>query len=302
MTHKVKVFFRKIKNWLFSLSKWVKKNCKKLIVLFLAFLLLIFSVFTNNCNKASASTMASNTAFVVTPTVPSEKYFSGTYYTVDVMPFYITYRDTSNTYSIGLPRATSPTTGLVYRDVYLTANSSSVFYANDVQFVLASLLANGTTEFKSITCDFTLETSMSFNDILENGNYCVRRIGAEDGVTSDGFLYFLYYDYLDNLILKLSIADISLDGVTSQKISAFNIIRGGELPVDPEIGSAYNEGYANGYNEGLNDAESMQPWGVLSNMVTAFFDIKLFGDFGIDILLYIAFGFVALTLVIKILR
>ncbi len=66
-------------------------------------------------------------------------------------------------------------------------------------------------------------------------------------------------------------------------------------------GNGFTNGYNKGYYKGVEDGSSVDtPLAFLTNSVNSFFNIKFFGDFGVDTLLYIVFGTVIIGIIIKI--
>lgn len=334
MKTKIKVFVKKIKNWLLSLAKWAKKYLIHIFGVFILGVLLLSMVFTTNCNKKTAKAQNLNSSSPVF-VVPNLTLNFQTYGQCTTFPIFVGVKDSNPVcyraratgvyeerrfYFDSVEGSTtyykvSDYEFLGYRYVvnsntlnreYLDLNYNNI--NGDVYFAYDNTIFNDIADCLNYSVNTATSLNVSIYTDSENRNYLVFNVfGTIYG--SSRFLFSVKIQYLINVIdsytgtatVPLFISsNASLEYVSQELLnqSYSNGYSQGYI-------TGRNEGYNNGFNDGIEysvDSDNFKPFKVMANGVTEFLDIKLFGDMSLSILIYIAFGFFALSMLLKLLR
>lgn len=310
MKNKFKVFVKKIKNWLSSLSKWAKKNYNKLIILFLSILLLLSTAISNNCNKktAKAANINATGSLLLLPSVSvitswGDLYTNPMYLCKEENgDFRIYYGYSTNTKDLVYTSRLLEKSGDVYVAYislwgfrYSNLNNASEGYIVYEDLVPSSIIDRRCFVSLSLknTEDIYNSTHLDYSIWGDgyDGSGVVRYESSEFTLRLEGLYNTRYYNYWFGAPTYIN-ASVNVSTVSQALI---------QQSYSNGFGVGYSQGYDVGYEEGLVTAGvDTTPFGVLVNSVNSFLKIDIFGNVSIADLLSIAFGLIMLGIVIKI--
>lgn len=321
MIHKFKSFLRKIRNWLSSLSKWAQKHKLKLFTIILSIFLLISTIVTckKNNKSASASSMSSSHAFIVVPSFSTEFRLgaSNVYYTGSVMNFFLSYSSSQDAIILYVPRASSPTAGLVYRAVTLVRDEYAYSGSSTTYFVLNVLEGNTSRYYDVSNVDVAYHFGIRYGDpsttTFQYYNMLVNNCSSINLIIDSGISYYqVIYQFMDNtgdVVMSLYFSPMPIEtgnSGTYVNFSSFNIILGADIndAVQILLNNSYNDGYLSGYNNGYNiglavnfDDYTLGKW--FSQSISEFLTSDIFGFFSFADLIGIAAGSLLFGLLLK---
>lgn len=122
-------------------------------------------------------------------------------------------------------------------------------------------------------------------------------------------LRYVYYNSSNQVVFTLLIDNLNNPLQSFEKRYNCNLFISNTANIDQQLldlyyNNGYGNGYSNGYNAGYYKGISVgsnvdTPFALLTNSVNSLFNVKFFGEFGLDTLLYIAFGAIIIGIILK---